>query len=394
MALENVIINELQFDDIFKIETLTKPLSFAELNLIKMLVKRWQFFVYSRRLLKQYFHKWKIYHKMTSVTQNETTAEKIDLLISELHKMKVKRKKFIRSNSDSMSHQKSQEKSISSECFKNRFKTQKEIIDLQKAKLEQQSRIIEDLKMGIIKDELSKSLQNTKSELREIFSKSSSKVKCKMAPHGIKLEDTLANFIVKSNKAPKFMQQMERRALERAKNREIIRERKRIIDEEKQRALEEIIEQKRIHDEEEKRRNLEAIKEKQRAELEKQKILQLNKDKYFADLKRANYFCKIKTLKRYFARLQCNVYITKNNMLRAENFHEKKTKQNSINRWRKFIDEKYRKQNEKADALFKQRALKQVWQQWRNVIVHFIFPKRFYYNNVFSFTKNLFRTRK
>lgn len=364
---ENSPTNESNFTEIYlKVETITKPLTFAEINLLKLLLKRWCSFVRSRHLLKQYFNKWKVYQKMASESHNESRAEKIDMLISELHKVKVKRKKFVRSNSEPVSERKIL-KSAASECFENRFKTQKAMIEVQKAKLEAQNRIIEDLKLGIIRDELSKSLENTKTELREIFNKSSSKLKCKMAPNGIKLEDTLASFIIKSNKAPKFLQQMERRALERAKNREIIRERKRLIDEEKQRLFEYAIEQKRIQDEEEKRKNLEAIKEKQRAELERQKIIQMNKEKYFCDLKKAIVFYRKKILKRCFARLQHNVYIVRNNMLKAENLYEKTLKLKTIRCWVDYIEKKYKKENDKADALFKRHVLLQILQRWKDV---------------------------
>lgn len=365
---ENSPANRPDFAEFYlKVETITKPLTFAEINLLKLLLNRWCMFVRSRRLLKQYFNKWREYHKMASETQNDSTAtEKIDMLISELHRLKLKKKKFVRSNSELVTERKIL-KTTAGECFENRFKTQKAVIEVQKAKLEAQNRLIEDLKLGIIKDELSKSLEHTKTELREIFSKSSNKLKCKMAPTGVKLEDTLANFIIKSNKAPKFLQQMEIRALERAKNREIIRERKRLIDEEKQRIFEYAIEQKRIQDEEEKRKNLEAIKEKQRADLERQKIIQMNKEKYFCDLKKASRFYNKTILKRYFAGLQHNVYMVRNSILRADDFYERNLKLKTFCCWVNFIEEKYRELNDKADALFERRILSHIWQQWKDV---------------------------
>lgn len=366
---------DFNIDEILKVQTLAKPLTFAEINLMKIALKRWQMFVCSRRLLKQYFNKWKTHHKMASESQNESTVQKIDVLISELHRMKAKRKKFVRSNSDAVDAKKqkgnvaAEAKNVvgGSECFKNRFKTQKDIIVLQKAKLEQQSRIIEDLKLGIIKDELSKSLEHTKVELKQIFSKSPNKLKNKMASSGIKIEDTLATFIVSSSKAPKFLQQMERRALERARNREIIRERKRLIDEEKQRIFEEALEQKRKQDEEEKRRNLEAIKERQREELERQKIIQANKEKYFADLKKAILFYKKRILRRCFWRLQHNVYIARNNVLKAESLYEKSFKQHAFKCWKNYLVVKYQKENKKADEFFKKLAISKSFDCWKSV---------------------------
>lgn len=362
---------EIKLDDILKVETISKPLSFAEVNLLKALLRRWQGFIKTRRLTKKYFSSWKAYWKKSAAMQGESTSQKIDNLISALHQMKIKRRKFERSNSDEPSPSdkllRYRANSLSNECFRHRFKTQKEIIDTQKAKLEEQSRIIQDLKLGIIRDELSKSLEHTRSELREIFSKSSHKLKCKTAPSGIKLEDTLANFIINSNKAPKFLQQMEMRALERARNREIIRERKRIIDEEKQRAFEQTVEQKRKQDEEEKRRGLEAIKEKQRAELERQKLIQMNKEIYLANVKKADRFFKRNIMKKCMNRLQHNVYRSKNNMLQAERFHERTLKKTAIRRWKQYIEGKYKEQNEKADVFLRKFLLTETFKLWKDV---------------------------
>lgn len=371
----NFRIQDLNIDEVLKVETLTKPFTFAEIYLMKRALERWRIFVRSRHLLKQYFNKWKTFQQMSSKEENESTSQKIDTLISELHRMKVKRKKDVRSNSDSAVEVKKikgngateMKKQWKGECFKNRYKTQRDIIITQKTKLDQQSKIIEDLKLGIINDELTKSLETTKTELQKIFGKSPNKLKCKLAPSGIKFEDTLAKFIINSSKAPKFLQQMERRALERARNREIIRERKRLIDEEKRRIFEEAVEQKRRQDEEEKRKNLEAVREKQREELEKQKIIQANKEKFLADLKKANRFYKRKIMRRCFHRLEHNVYIAQNNMLRAESFSEKKSKINSFNSWKNFIIQKYKGPNEKADKLYKKLTLMKSFGCWKNV---------------------------
>lgn len=360
-------------NDILKVETIKKPLTFAEIGLIRNSIKRWQIFVCNRRLLKKYFNNWKAYNKMATESQNESTIQKIDIFISELHRMKTNRRKCIKSSSETVNAKKRKEnteikkETVTSECFKNRFKTQKEIILIQKEKLKEQSRIIDDLKLGIIKDELSKSLADTKEDLKQIFVKSPNKLRTKMAASGLKIEDTLVNFILNSSKAPKFLQQMERRALERAKNREIIRERKRLIDAEKQRIFEEAVEQKKRQDEEEKRKNLEAIKEKQRADLERQKMIQANKEKYFENLRKAIWFYKRKLLRRCLHRLQHNVYITQNNILKADRFCETKIKQHALKNWKSYLVAKYKKENEKADKLFKKRMCIKTFQYWKIV---------------------------
>lgn len=359
----------IPIEDVLIVETINKPLTFAETHLLQRTIKQWCTFTANKKLLRLCFTKWKIHQKNIKSNTTESTTKKIDNLISELHKQKLKK----RQKSNLVPSDKPPEKRRRSftECFENRFKTQKDIIEMQKNKLEQQTRIIEDLKLGIIRDELSQSLETTKTKLSEIFGKCSQKMKCKTAPTGVAFEDTLATLVMNSNKTPKFVQQMERRALERAKNREIIRERKRLIDEEKKRLFEAAVEQKRMQDEEEKRRNLEAVKEKQRAELERQKLMQINKERYLANLKKADSFYRMKIVWRCFGRLQHNVYISENNMLKAEAFQERKLKKNVFVNWTSFIQEKYREQNEKADETFRNNILSRSMQLWKNVSFQF-----------------------
>lgn len=345
-------------------------------NFVRKYFIQWHAFVRNKNLLKKVFANWKEY-SATNISKNSTPSktEKIENLIEALQKHKIS-KTNSKNNCSNAENKQEKIKTIrdtkpttnkESECYKNRFETQKEIIEMQKTKLVEQTKLIEDLKLGIMQDELLQSIKKTKDTIREIFGKSSTAVKCKTIPEAAMDHDELLNLIIKSNKAPKFLQEMEKQALERARKREIISERKRIIDEERKRLAEELVEKKRVQDEDEKKRSLEAIKEKRRLEFEMQKIRQLNKETYLKNLKIAENHYNKKLLRRGMNGFQYNVYIAQNNAIRAEVFCERKMERKYFHYWLTYLDEKYREGFEKSETFYNSKILKKAFAGWKLV---------------------------
>lgn len=171
-------------------------------------------------------------------------------------------------------------KNLNPQSFKNRYEAQKNIIEQQKAKLKEQEKLIEALRLGRIKEDLYKSIKATKNTIHEVFQNASPKVKMKMMPAlTVQCADVI-DLQLNSSKAPKIVQEMEKRAEERALKREIILEKKRMLDEERRKAAILALEQKRVQDEEERKKQLEAIKERRKRELEMEKKRQMNKQKW------------------------------------------------------------------------------------------------------------------
>ncbi|CAH1156216.1 unnamed protein product [Phaedon cochleariae] len=245
--------------------------------------------------------------------------------------------------------------------YKHRFTAQKDIINKQKAKLNEQNKIIEELKFGIIREDLLKSIENTKVNIREIFANCSESVKCKVP---ITLVEE-AKFTVNTQKAPNIIQKMEQRAVERAQKRQIIQERKRIMEEHRQRLLEEAIERKKCLEEEDKKRNLEIMKEKRRKELEMERTRQANKQRYLNDLDTAIKFHNRFVLRNCFRNLNDNMQLSRVNYSLACHHFENKILQWSINSWLEYIDDLYKVKNELADAHFEYKVLKQCLKTWK-----------------------------
>lgn len=102
-----------------------------------------------------------------------------------------------------------------------RIKVQQDIIELQKIKLQRQQRIITELKLSKLLDDTSEAEQHLRDELGLVSkygcAKSRSKAKCLQIAGNLKTEETemREELQAKGIKAPKFLIEMQARALER-----------------------------------------------------------------------------------------------------------------------------------------------------------------------------------
>ncbi|XP_074029729.1 uncharacterized protein isoform X2 [Leptinotarsa decemlineata] len=324
-------------------------------------------------LNKKYFNLWRKYvrtknEKLAIVQEKINQEEKLENFIKNLKNTKNKRRYEYCDNNEvedvvHYSNGAVFNTSLLEPCsnYKNRFKAQKNIIEMQKAKLEEQNKIINELKLGIIQEDLLQSIENTKVNIREIFSNCSEKMKCK-API-ILIEKP--NLKISSQKIPKVVQQMEQRALQRAQNRQIILQRKRLIEENRQRMLEEVIERKRALEEEEKKRNLEMLKERRRKELEIEKHRQANKQRYMDNVNRATKFYNKILVQQCFKKLYINFQKNKEKHLFACYYYDKILLKQSFGCWMNYIESLYVLKIEIADSQYEYKILKRAMAVWR-----------------------------
>lgn len=286
----------------------------------------------------------------------QTQEEKLDSLIETLKR--VKREEHLKGNEK---YELTSEKSRSS--YKNRFMVQKNIINLQKSKLDEQNKIIEELKLGIIREDIFKSIENTKINIKEIFAGCSEKTKCRIPV--VFVEEN--KFKVNIQKAPKIIQQMEERALQRARKREIILERKKLMEEIRQKMLEEAIEKKKVLEEEERKKNLEIMKEKRKKELELERIRQ-EKRKYFEEKMNIAVEFHKKLLKQQCLRkLYNNLIMCREKKIIAIEHYKNKVLRQCLNLWMNFVESLYIVKYETADAHFSYKMLKKCLDTWKEV---------------------------
>ncbi|XP_044272276.1 inner centromere protein-like [Tribolium madens] len=247
--------------------------------------------------------------------------------------------------------------------FKNRFVAQKNTIERLTSKLEEKEHLIEELKLGILDKEALKSLNETKVEIREIFAKCSAKTRCKVAPPA----DYSEKFMISTQKAPKLVQELEEKALERAKRHEIVVERKRILDETRARLVAEALEKKKTQDEEEKKKQLEMIKERRKQELEREKKRQENKAIFLEKMKKAEELHKRHLLKNALKKLLDEYTAMKMKQETSKRHLKNCILRKSIAAWKRFIEDKYRDKNAKADGCFAKKILTRVMDKWRKL---------------------------
>ncbi|KAF7279951.1 hypothetical protein GWI33_006577 [Rhynchophorus ferrugineus] len=252
---------------------------------------------------------------------------------------------------------------ISGNNFKNRYKAQKNIIDNQRAKLEEQEKIISELKLGIIREDLLKSIEKTKFNIRDIFSHCSGKLLLK-APL-IQPPDEREKIMVSSQKAPKLVQQMEKRALERAKCRELILERKKLMEAARQKLLEEAIEKKRFLEEEERKRSIELINEQRKKQMELRRIRQYKRHIFEEKMAKAQHFYHNLLIMQTFRKLYTNYNNSRYNWSLAVSHHLYKTKATIFKHWMGYVESKYEVKYELADAHFNYKLLKEGILKWK-----------------------------
>lgn len=320
----------------------------------------------NKQILRQCFRRWK---QLTEHSKNlkDEKLKKIDTLLEQILKFKQNSSRTTTNSNTPKKHKKAP-----TETYKNRFEAQKALIEIQKTKITEQNKLIEDLKLGIMRDEIKKTAEETKLKVSEAIDKLSPSAKIKMGPRLIDIEANLLKFMVNSSQAPKFTLKMEERAYQRARNREIILEKKKRMDEEKQRLLEEALESKRIQDEEERKRNLEEIEERRKKELEMQKARRLNKERFLANWNKAERFHSRKLSRKCLYGLIFNYLEIKRKLARSERFYEIKVKKSAFKAWKEFMEELWREDNEKADRLYRKKIMETYFALWLMVFRYLI----------------------
>ncbi|KAF2905752.1 hypothetical protein ILUMI_00429 [Ignelater luminosus] len=339
----------------------------------------------SLNLVKEFFERWRYFTRKkkehrSDLEQQIEQKEKIDNFLKRLKKLQNNKSQQCNSitklecnsnNSNikelmSLTHH---SKTPESACYKHRFEAQQSIIQMQKQKLIRQEKVIQELKLGKLGKEINQSLEETEKEIRETLNKCSVKVKSKMGPtfkvENI-VEDETLNFQINSGKAPKIVQQMEKRALERERKRQIILERKQLLDKLKKEAIQMEIEKKKVLDEEERKKHIREIKERRRKEMEIQQLKQIRKQKFLENCERADNLYRRKLVKFAFKGFSKLMIIKEDNEIRSELFYEKHLKKICWNSWKKYIMDIENSRVIKAKQFYDFGLKRRIFKAWHN----------------------------
>lgn len=260
--------------------------------------------------------------------------------------------------------------------MENRFKAQKEIIEKQRQKLFEQQKLIEELKLKKIHEDAKKSLEKSSKIYQETAINSQKlRFKARFVKDELKTETTESTetfLTLKSSKAPKIVQEMEKRAKEREERRLLIKERKRLLDEEKKRIALELINKKKQEEQEEKEKRLQALKEEREAQRQLELQKKLLKIKYLEQSKTALLHYKKKLLEKMFESLKNAIEERKMQEEIAVKLHEFNTTLYIFRSWQKFTTCFVKERQQKADKCFRYKAYKRVMKEWKKVNNHLL----------------------
>ncbi|XP_049302765.1 putative autophagy-related protein 11 [Bactrocera dorsalis] len=232
-------------------------------------------------LLRKYFLKWIHFVTIEKIEREDVSSKsdrvhKINMFLDKIRKEKLRLTRYARQCNSGQAREETQKTPVVStqttKKYQNKIKIQQDIIDLQRLKLERQERIIMELKLNKLSDEAKEAREDLKNELKTIIRhgdpKFKAKAKCLQLIGNLRDEkdENMTSLQGKALFMPKFLLQMEERALERNIRHEKARQRRLQQEAEKEAQKMAAEEAKRLEDEEAKRLRIEALKEKRRQE--------------------------------------------------------------------------------------------------------------------------------
>ncbi|KNC33839.1 hypothetical protein FF38_08988 [Lucilia cuprina] len=364
-------------------------------------------------IMRKYFLKWIHYTNIEKIEREHVDGradrvKKINIFLDKIRIEKTRLKHSQKTESESAfenDHKKCVAKKDTSENVKvnkkyqNKIKVQQDIIDLQRLKLERQERIIMELKLHKLSEEAKEARQELKNELKSVIRsgdpKSKAKAKCLQLIGNLKDEedDNLNKLQGKALLMPKFLQNMQERALERSIRHEQAKQRR--LQQEAEREAQKLAleEAKRQEDEEAKRLRIEALREKRRQEKMAKIIKERERQKYLENQRKAQEFYKRNLLKRIgmesFKRL---LQRKRDNLKKCEELRRSLYKKTYFQAWFSLYRILKARRNQKADELYEKILKRQYLQIW----LQYVYEERSKFNvavdyHEFKLSESMFR---
>ncbi|XP_022116177.2 coiled-coil domain-containing protein 191 [Pieris rapae] len=325
---------------------------------------------HKNNIARKYVDKWKMYVKIKAEQKyKHTRKEAVDKFLDRLKQAKnttpEDRAKVLVRDYNSYHH---------------RYKMQKHIIALQKAKLEQQNKVIEELKYNKIIEASKQSLSCMKDEVRktyyEIDKHLKPKIKCLTNELNI-TEIEEPSLVLQCLKVPKFLQRMEARARERDEKHAVIRERRKQIEEEKLRLKQQAELAKAEMDKEEKTKRIKDLKQKRR----KEKIENIRKKQHAERMRAlmvmADLHYEKSLLVRYGVRpFQILIQIKRDNLDRAMAHHKFQLIKNIFLHWMFYTEDMWFERNFTAEEHYRKKVLRRAFDSLKKNHHNYIMKKQ------------------
>ncbi|XP_021182302.3 girdin [Helicoverpa armigera] len=326
-------------DDILSITPIKVQVDSKETTLLRKFVNKWKCYVNNRKnyaceqrqaTLNNFFDK--IAKKKMNINQSMVPENKSKLLVKDYN------------------------------TYQHRYKIQKHIIALQKAKLEEQNRLIEELKYNRIVEASRQSVDDMREDIRKAYYEIDRhlKPKIKCLTNELKIpEIEEPSLVLHCLKVPQFLQRMEKRAREREEKHAMIHERRRQMEEERVRLKQQAELAKAEMDKEEKTRRIQELREKRR----KEKIENIRKKQWASRLRALIVMADLhyeKSLKakygiKPFRKL---IEIKRDNIEKAKAHYIFQLKNNTFLHWMWYTEDMWIERNFQAENFHRKKLLR------------------------------------
>ncbi|XP_052756004.1 coiled-coil domain-containing protein 191 isoform X2 [Galleria mellonella] len=324
-------------------------------------------------ILRKYIKKWRDYVCNRKEHYSQQRLQTLNNFFD-----KLSRRKDTNNSSESISKSKQLVRDYSS--YQHRYKIQKHIIALQKVKLEEQNRLIEELKYNKIVEASRQSVDAMREEVRktyyEIDRQLKPKIKC--LTNELKIHEIEEpSLVLHCLKVPQFLQRMEKRAREREEKHAIIRERRRQMEEERIRLKQQAELAKVEMDKEEKMKRIKELRLKRKRE----KIDGIRRKQYAEKMRAlavmADLHYEKNLLIKYGVRpFKILLSIKRDNIERAKAHYTFQLKKNVFLHFMWYTEDMWFERNYKAEDFYRKKILKKAFNSWKLAYRTFVIKKQ------------------
>ncbi|XP_067009930.2 coiled-coil domain-containing protein 191 [Anabrus simplex] len=227
-----------------------------------------------------------------------------------------------------------------------RFEAQKHIIAKQKEKLQEQGRLIEELKLQHLKRDAEESAKDAKEKINET-----------LANITLRTKDRTVN--LQSLIPPIRLVRMTERAKERERRWQLLKEKKQKAEEERLKRIEEEEQRKKQQEEDEKRRKIEELKEKRQREKEMELYKQQEKARIRQLTKKANEYYKRKLLLNFgITPLKRLITLREEQLIVVAAYHKRRLLLRHFYVWKIHVQDILKEKSDKAETCYKMQLLR------------------------------------
>ncbi|CAH2108361.1 unnamed protein product [Euphydryas editha] len=328
-----------------------------------------------RFIANKYINKWKLY--VITKKENFVSKQRQETLNNFFDKLSKKKNKV---TNGVESIQKAKLAARDYDTYQHRYKVQKHIIALQKSKLEEQNKLIEQLKYNKIVEASRNSLDTMREDVRKTYYEIDKhlKPKIKCLTNELKISDfEEPSLVLHCLKVPQFLKRMEARARAREEKHALIRERRKQIEEERIKQKQQAELAKLEIDKEEKMRRIKELKEKRR----KEKIENIRKKQHVERLRAlivmADLHYEKQLMKKYGIRPLRRLMEMKHEKIEKANAHYRIQLLNNVFlNWMWHTEDMCLERNYKAEDFYRKKILKKVFVGFRKNHHEFVLKKQ------------------